>query len=73
MRLIGTRDGLAHALIALQNKIGMWEREYGHIQTRHVRLGRERDRVLAPLRQLEIELRQRVEKMKAAVIAAAEH
>jgi len=73
MRLIGTRDGYAYALIALRNKIGMWERECGYIPARHVRRRQERDRILAPMRQLEIELRQSVEKMKAAVSSAAEH
>lgn len=54
MRMLGTRDGLVHALIWVQNQINSIDGQYApRIDKRHKRKRAARDAVLRPLKELE--------------------
>lgn len=54
MRMLGTRDGLVHALIWVQNQINAIDGQYApRIDPRHKRKRAARNAVLRPLKELE--------------------
>lgn len=54
VRMLGTRDGLAHALVWVRGQINAIDGEYApRIDPRHKRKRAARDAVLRPLKELE--------------------
>lgn len=68
LRMLGARDGLLHALVAIDMVIGRIDSPYRQIDPRHVRLRAQRDEVLRPLR----EIRDRLKKEHDDTLAAYE-
>lgn len=67
LRMLGTRDGLMHALVWVRQHIGAIDGTYApRIHPRHKRKRAARDAVVRPLRELEQRLAKSVEDTKAA-------
>ncbi len=69
LRMLGARDGLAHALIWVRQHIGSIDGSYApRIHPRHIRKLAARDAILRPLKELEA----RIAKSHAETMAAYE-
>lgn len=64
--MLGARDGLLHALVALKVAIGQIEHRYEGTPPQHVRVLAQRERILRPLR----EVRDRLKKDHDETLAA---
>lgn len=52
LRILGSRDGLVHALIKVRQHIGAIDNQYNKIDPRHVRKRAARDAVTHPLKEV---------------------
>ena len=69
LRMLGCRDGMAHALIWVRGQIAAIDGGYApKIDPRHTRKRKQRDAVLRPLKELE----QRMAQSHAEIVAAYE-
>lgn len=68
LRMLGTRDGLAHALVWVRGQINAIDGPYRQIDQRHTRKRAARDAVLRPLKELE----SRIAEAHADCVAAYE-
>lgn len=67
MRMLGARDGLAHALIWVRGKIAQIDGLYSiKINPRHTRKRAARDAVLRPLKEIEARILKSHDETKAA-------
>jgi hypothetical protein len=66
LRMLGTRDGLVHALIWVRNEIISIDGPYRKLDPRHTRKRAERDAVLRPLKALEARLAEAHKNCQAA-------
>lgn len=67
MRMLGARDGLAHALIWVRGKIAGIDGQYApKIDPRHTRKRAARDAILRPLKELEAQILKSHDETRAA-------
>lgn len=74
LRMIGTRDGLVHALLNVRDIIQRYDGPYApKIHARHTRKLAERERILEPLRALERRILTQFESVKEALAEEVTH